>query len=120
LFNIMRAAVWLLSSCALAGFGPGAVRAFDYEVVSVDSMTLTDNTTQISNLQTIFINDVALVSVSDLAWDYTGMADGDDGIVWKTYVNGELQDEGFYNLSEVGRALPTSLEVGYIVVGSSK
>lgn len=68
----MKAASFLLSAFALLGIRPRSANAFDYNITSIDSQILTDNKTQITNLQTIFIDEVTLVAVGG----------GDVGLYW--------------------------------------
>jgi len=97
--------------------------AFDY-VPNLDSASqnLVDNTTQIDELRTIFIDDVTLVYIEGMEWSPVSVEDvEDDGnttniMKWETSVNGEIQATGEIDLSDVNRELPTSFEAGSIQV----
>ena len=101
--------------------------AFDY-VPNLDSASqnLVDNTTQIDELRTIFIDDVTLVYIEGMEWSPVSVEDvEDDGnttniMKWETSVNGEIQATGEIDLSDVNRELPTSFEAGSIQVKQSK
>ena len=101
--------------------------AFDY-VPNLDSASqnLVDNTTQIDELRTIFIDDVTLVYIEGMEWSPVSVEGvEDDGnttniMKWETSVNGEIQATGEIDLSDVNRELPTSFEAGSIQVKQSK
>jgi len=86
------------------------------------SQNLVDNTTQIDELRTIFIDDVTLVYIEGMEWSPVSVEDvEDDGnttniMKWETSVNGEIQATGEIDLSDVNRELPTSFEAGSIQV----
>lgn len=96
------------------------VNAFDYNISSAGSLVLTDNSTGISEIITMFKNDVTLVSVDGVAWDYTGLEGGESLVTYTTIANGVVQDEGAIDISDTTRELPTSFDVGSVQVGKSK
>jgi len=96
--------------------------AFDYGFTTEDfegdgpSLTLTDLETEIKDIATIF-NDVATgVTVINLEW--TEVFVDSDVIEWTTAVDGTIQASGSFNLTDVGRVLPTELEAGNFTVDS--
>ena len=94
--------------------------AFDYNISSAGSVFLTDEKTSIVGLKTIFTGDVTLVTATDIEWEFTGMEGGDDFVRWTTIVDGQVQDEGIFNLTEVERELPSAIDCGSITVSKSK
>ncbi|KAG7373467.1 Na+/H+ antiporter NhaC-like protein [Nitzschia inconspicua] len=95
------------------------VTAFDYNITSAGSLDLTDVSTGIGGLKTIFTGDVTLVSVTGVEWEPSGVVDGDDIVSYTTIVNGVTQATGTISLVGVGRELPTDFDVGNITVLSS-
>jgi len=96
--------------------------AFDYGFKTEDFegdepvLTLTDLETEIKDISTIF-NDVATgVTVINLEW--TEEFVDSDVIEWTTAVDGTIQASGSFNLTDVGRVLPTKLKAGNFTVGS--
>lgn len=58
------------------------------------------------------------VTVEGLAWEFTGLADGDTAISYETFVDGKLAASGSVDLSDVNRELPTSISAGTVTVSS--
>jgi hypothetical protein len=95
-------------------------QAFDYNITSAGSLFLTDNSTGISGLQTIFTGDVTLVSVEGVEWGYTGLKGGNSSVTFTTLVDGVVQDEGTISLAGVGRELPTFFDCGSVLISQSE
>lgn len=110
----------LLLGLAAVCLPSNTVNAFDYNISSAGSLVLTDNSTGISEIITMFKNDVTLVSVDGVAWDYTGFEGGESLVTYTTIANGVVQDEGAIDISDTTRELPTSFDVGSVQVGKSK
>ena len=94
--------------------------AFDYDLASVGSISLMDSATSISDVVTLFLDQAVIVSVSDLEWvpivkDYEYNED-ENILHYETRVDGILQEEGNISLKDVGRELPSSIDVGEIIV----
>lgn len=94
--------------------------AFDYNITEAGSLVLTDSSTGITDTVTIFTGDVTLVSVSGVTWEPSGVVGGDDFVSYTTLVNGDPQAIGIINISDVGRVLPTSFDVGNVTIPKSK
>jgi len=99
-----------------------SVTAFDYSI-SCDpiddenecGLTLRDNSTDINGIITLFNGEAVIVTVNELKWrDNEADLTASDLLFWETSVGDEIQAEGVYKLSEFGRKLPSSLEVGTI------
>lgn len=97
--------------------------AFDYGLVEEPEepgILLTDVETGIVNIQTLFINSLISVEATGIEWEE--LPDGEstpDVLEWKTTVDGKVQASGVFNLTDVGRELPSTLAVGEIEVGSN-
>jgi hypothetical protein len=97
--------------------------AFDYELASVGAISLTDSATSISDVVTLFLDQPVIVTVSELEWvsivkDYAFTDDG-NMLYFETSVDGIVQQSGNISLTEVGRTLPSSIEVGEVVITES-
>jgi len=116
--RISSALGWLL---ALSSSVLGTANAFDYAPnVEGASQNLIDEATGIPGLRTIFVNDVTLVELDGIEWspvEESNATDDDSSLlVWETAVNGVVQSKGTIDLADVNRELPTSIEVGSILV----
>jgi len=80
------------------------------------SINLEDESTRISGLQTIFIDDPTLVTLDDIEWSPAGSASNSSSLMWETAVNGVVQDSGMIEISDDPFGLPTSISAGSIVV----
>jgi hypothetical protein len=96
--------------------------AFDYDLASVGAISLTDAATSIPDVVTLFPFQAVLVTVSDLEWvpivkDYE-YVDDENILYFETRINGMLQTngKGSISLKDVGRTLPTSIDVGEVIV----
>jgi hypothetical protein len=94
--------------------------AFDYELASVGAISLTDSATLISDVVTMFLDQPVIVTVSELEWvsivkEYAFTDDG-NMLYFETSVDGIVQQSGNISLTEVGRTLPSSIEVGEVVI----
>ena len=98
----------------------GLSHGFDYNITSAGSISLTDEKTGIGGLLTLFKGDLTNVEVVDVEWGFTGLDGGDTDVVWSTVVDGVEQATGTFSLLGTERTLPTSIEVGQIVVNKSK
>ena len=101
---------------------PQPVDAFDYAIMSGDDtgLVMTDNTTGITDLLTVFTNDVTLVEMTGVAWEYTGNDSTDTIVTWSLLLNGELVETGEVDISDTQRELPTSFECGSFQPSKSK
>jgi hypothetical protein len=99
---------------------PTSIRAFDYNISSAGDLFLTDVSTGISGLRTIFTGDAIAVAVDGVTWEPSGVEGGDDFVTFTTSLNGEVVDTGTISLTNVGRELPMSLQVGSVLVPKSK
>lgn len=106
--------------------------AFDYTLKSdADNVALsiTDATTGISNVKSLFINELHSVSVTGIEWEVketattvtnTTTSDNVDVVLfWSTLVDGIVVDTGNVSLSEAGSLLITELDVGSFIVTSN-
>lgn len=53
-----------------------------------------------------------------LAWNLTGLVNGDTSIAYETFVDGKLAASGTVDLSDVNREIPTSISAGTVTVSS--
>ena len=93
---------------------PGPVDAFDYAIVTGDDtgLTLTDEATGITDLVTVFTDDLTSVEMNGVAWEYTGSTSNDTIVRWTLLLNGELADTGEVDIGDTERELPTSFGCG--------
>jgi len=100
-----------------------AANAFTYELVGVDSLSLTDQETSIPDIKTIFKSEATGVSVSDLIWEAreNGTDTGGNILTCQAYVGDEPQGEaGTFNLSELAeKELPAGMDCGVIRINDS-
>jgi hypothetical protein len=108
---------FLLGSLTLL---PASIHAFDYNITSAGDLFLTDVATGIPSLRTIFTGDVTAVAVDGVQWEPSGVEGGDDFVTFTTFLNGEAVETGIISLTDVGRELPTSFQVGTVTVPKSK
>jgi hypothetical protein len=93
----------------------GSAAAFDYNITSAGSVSLTDLETGIGGIITIFTDEFIGVAVDGLKWKENGSVDGsDDTLYWETSIDGEVQSSGSVPLADVGRELPTSVDAGSV------
>lgn len=84
------------------------------------SISLEDETTRITGLKTIFIDDTTLVTLDGIEWSPAESATNSSGLMWETAVNGVVQDSGMIEIADDPFSLPTSISAGSIVVDKSK
>lgn len=94
--------------------------AFDYNITSAGELALSDNSTGISDLGTLFTGDVTLVSVVGVQWEPSGVEGGDEAVSFQTLLNGEVVDSGEISLVGVERQLPDSFDCGSVVTDRCK
>jgi hypothetical protein len=99
---------------------PASIEAFRYNISSAGDLFLSDVSTGIQDLKTIFIGDATAVAVDGVEWEPSGVEGGNDFVTFTTLVNGEVVETGIINLTDAGLLLPTSFEVGTIMVPKSK
>jgi hypothetical protein len=99
---------------------PASIHAFDYNITSAGKIVLFDVATGIPGLKTIFTGDTTSVSVDGVEWEASGVEDGDNFVTFTTSLNGNVVEVGRISLAGVGRTLPTSFQVGNIIVPKSK
>jgi hypothetical protein len=116
----MTSSTLLISLLGLLILLPASIHAFDYNISSAGELALTDVATGIHDLKTIFTNDVTAVAVDGVEWEPSGVVGGDDFVTFTTLLNGEVVETGRINLTDIGRELPTSFEVGTVTVPKSK
>mmetsp|Transcript_17332 Transcript_17332/g.43254 ORF Transcript_17332/g.43254 Transcript_17332/m.43254 type:complete len:120 (-) Transcript_17332:53-412(-) len=84
------------------------------------SISLEDESTRISGLQTIFIDDPTLVTLDGIEWSPADSATNSSSLMWETAVNGVVLDSGMIEIPDDPFGLPTSISAGSIVVDKSK
>ena len=89
------------------------------------TINLMDEATKIGEIQSIFVDDVTLVSLSGIEWvlleDEGTNVTEQSNLVWETAVNGVVESTGTIDLSDtIDRDLPTDIEAGSIVVKSKQ
>lgn len=107
----------LLPFLALAN----AVNAFNYAVTEVGGISLTDLDTSIGDIKTIFKGEPVSVTVTGIAWEALAANDTTDEmmLVWETFVDGEPQESGTFDLSELDeRELPSDIDCGNLTIDS--
>jgi len=95
--------------------------AFDYGLSEGEDLRLSllDVDTGISDIKTIFNGELVGVTVVGIEFaPNEGNVTTPDFITWETKVDGKVQASGTYSLVDVGRELPSEIEVGEISVGS--
>eukprot|EP00934_Nitzschia_sp_Nitz4_P006005 Nitzschia sp. Nitz4//scaffold9_size221794//103683//106193//NITZ4_001350-RA/size221794-snap-gene-0.101-mRNA-1//1//CDS//3329561013//5995//frame0 len=86
--------------------------AFDYEIVGAGDVVLTDVSTSIGPLKTLFTDDEMYVAVEGLEWDISSGNGTDETLTCETLVDGELVATETMSLADVGRTLPSSMDCG--------
>jgi hypothetical protein len=92
--------------------------AFDYAIDNPGVLVLSDVKTGISPIVTIFKGDQFNVTVQGIGWAPAENPTDSDILFWTTAINGNLAGNGTFNLAEVGRELPTEIEVGTYLLNS--
>jgi hypothetical protein len=93
------------------------VAAFDYSLAGAGSIVFTDLDTSISPILTLFVDQQAIVTLDGLEWEASSTTNSStDTIMFETFVDGKLADSGNYPVGDVGRELPSSIDVGTILV----
>lgn len=109
-----------LSTLVLLFFRWQLAKAFDYVLIEEPedaSLSLTDVETEILDIATIFTGEFNSVVVTGIEWMQLKVGEeASDDLQWTTFVDGKEQDSGTFNLTDVGRELPTELEVGQFKV----
>ena len=82
--------------------------------IETHSVLLTDEETQISGIETLFLDQNVMVTVDGVEWEFSNSTGGDFEVKYETFVDDELQDSGTISLVGTGRELPTSFDVGVI------
>ena len=77
---------------------------------------LIDKETSIPGIKTIFKDKPALVSVSGIEWELSETPTDTLALTWKTLVDGKEIATGSVDLNSTSRVLPTSVDVGEIVI----
>lgn len=90
--------------------------AFDYAIENPGSLLLSDVKTGISPIVTIFKGDEFNVTVQDISWEPVENATDSDTLFWRTFINGNLAGNGTFSLADVGRELPTEIQVGTYLI----
>ena len=94
--------------------------AFDYNISSAGELFLTDESTGISGIITLFTGDVTLVVADGVEWEPSGVEGGDTAVTFQTLLNGNVVDEGQISLEGTGRQLPTSVDCGSVKTDKGK
>jgi hypothetical protein len=95
----------------------GLASGFDYGLIAdTGELSFGDVETQISSIQTLFLDQEASVTVGGLAWEQLNASSSDDLLFYETFVDGQLQSSGNMSLADVGRELPSSVSAGTIIV----
>jgi len=112
----------VLSVLLLLALQHATTRAFDYQFDEENAepgLALLDVKTGISDIKTIHTKQAVAVTITDLAFIPTEEGvETPDSITWETSVDGKVQASGTFDLTDVGRELPTEIEAGEIVVES--
>jgi hypothetical protein len=89
-------------------------------------LSITDVTTGISNVQTLFIDEIHSVSVQGVEWMIqedvmTNNTTSTEGflLLWSTMVDGTVVATGNVSLTDLGQLLPTSIDAGTFTVTSN-
>ena len=103
--------------------------AFEY-IINADGeelgLSIADVTTGITDIRTLFIDEVHSVTVKGIEWIInedmmnTTSSSGDGLLLWSTMVDGTVVDSGNISLTELGQLLPTDFEAGTFVVTSNR
>ena len=94
-------------------------RAFDYNITATGGLSLFDIKSGIDEVLALFTNEVVTVSVIDIKWGPRDISvNSSSDVTYMTYVDENLAAVGSVDLSDVGRALPTSVSAGNIKVSS--
>eukprot|EP00429_Kryptoperidinium_foliaceum_P008923 CAMPEP_0176011894 /NCGR_PEP_ID=MMETSP0120_2-20121206/5516_1 /TAXON_ID=160619 /ORGANISM="Kryptoperidinium foliaceum, Strain CCMP 1326" /LENGTH=128 /DNA_ID=CAMNT_0017344765 /DNA_START=35 /DNA_END=417 /DNA_ORIENTATION=+ len=101
----------------LLALATAPVAAFDYNLVGAGSVVLTDVSTSISPLQTLFVDQDVSVVADGLEWEANDNATTVTGtLFYETFVDGKLAAQGNMSLDDVGRELPSSVDAGTLSV----
>lgn len=113
----------LLSSFLFLALNVWKSSAFDYGLVEEPEdpgILLSDVETGITDIKTIFINSLISVEATGIQWEELPEGEATpDVLEWKTTVDGQVQASGVFNLTDIGRELPSEMMVGEITVGSN-
>lgn len=90
--------------------------AFDYELASAGEITVTDQATGISGIQTIFTNDEVAINLEGLKWAQSVNTSKNEDLHWQTLVQGRVEAMGVVSLTDYGRQLPRSLQAGVVTI----
>ena len=91
--------------------------AFDYDLVGAGDIALTDIETGIGGLKTLFTDNEIAVAVDGMEWEANDSGVMSGGVIlYATFVDGELASEGNVTLDDIGRELPSSIDVGTVKV----
>ena len=121
-FNLVGLAVAAAATTMMIASSPQTVSAFDYAIMSGDDtgLVMTDITTGISDLVTVFTNDATAVEMVGVEWEYTGSVSTETNVTWSLLLNGELVETGEVDIGDTQRELPTSFGCGSFTPSSSK
>ena len=107
---MMKSALFLLSALFVQ-----ATDAFQLLPCEECTVELTDDDTGISSIKTIFKGEAMNATVTGLAWDLAAETAANSSIMYKTFVNDQLVEEGSVEVGD-GTDLPSSIQVGSLIV----
>lgn len=90
--------------------------AFDYDIVGGGSVVLTDVATQISPLETLFVEEKVAVVADGIEWEANGGNTTTGTLSFETFLDGKLVASGSQSLDDIGRSLPSSVDAGTLSV----
>ena len=99
----------------LAALFVQATNAFQLLPCEECTVELTDDDTGISSIKTIFKGEAMNATVTGLAWDLAAETAANSSIMYKTFVNDQLVEEGSVEVGD-GTDLPSSIQVGSLIV----
>lgn len=109
----------LFGSLLLLLPGGSTVNGYEYELISAGEIGLSDLTTSIVDLQSIFLGDDTKVTCKEVEWNHTGNLEGNSTLYYETYVNGNLETSGSHDYSDSENP-PTAIDAGIINVDQRK
>lgn len=94
----------------------GLSQAFDYEIDSEADMALflIDVSTGIEDLKSLHNGDAVYVSVTGIEWLALENTTTTTNLTWSTFLDGALVTSGTVDLTEDGKLLPSSIDVGEV------
>jgi hypothetical protein len=99
------------------------VYAFDYSLddTSETTMSITDDTTGIPNVKTLFIGELHSIVVDGMSWlpNESNASTTSDLLLWRTTIDGNVVASGNVSLADAGRELPSMIDAGSFTVSTN-